>query len=122
MAQHNALGKVGEEKARTYLESKGYKIVEKNQRTKRGETDLIATKGRCLIFVEVRAKGTEEFGIPEDTIDWRKKKKLLWNAKAYVFYTGYKGPYRIDAICIVFDDFGGVQRLTHYESIVEIPM
>ncbi|TSC64026.1 MAG: putative endonuclease, partial [Parcubacteria group bacterium Gr01-1014_91] len=56
MAQHNAIGKLGEEVARAYLQKKGYKIIEQNWRTKRGEIDIIAKKGDVLALVEVRTK------------------------------------------------------------------
>lgn len=118
MGEHNVLGRAGEEEARAYLKEKGYKIIEQNRRTKRGEIDIIATYKNTLVFVEVRAKGSEDFGTPEETIDWRKKKKLLRNAKAYIRYVNYRGFSRIDAVCIVFDGWGGIQRITHYENIV----
>lgn len=119
MGEHNILGKAGEEEAKAYLKKKGYKIIEQNRRTKRGEIDIIATYKNTLVFVEVRAKGSEDFGTPEETINQHKKQKLLRNAKAYMHYIKYKGFCRIDAICIVFDGWGGIQRITHYENIVE---
>ncbi|MDP4006969.1 MAG: YraN family protein [bacterium] len=121
MARHNLLGEKGEEAARVYLKRNGYKIIEQNRRTKRGEVDIIARYKEWLVFVEVRAKSGQELGTPEETIDWRKKRKLERNAQAYVFYTKYKGLFRIDAVCVVFDELGGVSRLTHYENIVENP-
>jgi len=119
MAQHNATGKLGEEVARAYLEKKGYRIVEQNWRTKRGEIDIIAKKGDALVLVEVRTKVGEQFGSPEDTLTYAKKRRLLWNAKAYVANKKYKGPCRIDAMCIVLKGDGTTlpQRLSHYESI-----
>ena len=123
MAQHNTIGKLGEEIARAYLEKNGYKIVEQNWRTKRGEIDIIVKKGDVLVFVEVRTKVGEQFGSPEDTLTHEKKRRLLWNAKAYVANKKYTGLYRIDALCIVLKGDGTEipQRLSHYESIVETP-
>jgi putative endonuclease len=122
MAQHNATGKLGEEIARAYLEKKGYRIIEQNWRTKRGEIDIVAKKGDVLVLVEVRTKVGEQFGSPEDTLTYDKKRRLLWNAKAYVANKKYKGLYRIDAVCIVLRGDGTTlpQRLSHYESITPL--
>jgi putative endonuclease len=121
MAQHNATGKLGEKIARAYLEKKGYKIIEQNWGTKRGEIDIIAEKRGCLVFVEVRTKVGERFGTPEETLDWKKRRKLVGNAKAYAAYQRYVGPYRVDAICIVLSDGVTEGRLKHYENICPEP-
>ena len=119
MAQHNTIGKLGEEIARAYLAKKWYQIIEQNWRTKRGEIDIIAKKRDVLVLVEVRTKVGEQFGSPEDTLTYEKKRRLLWNAKAYVANKKYKGLYRIDAVCIVLLGNGNTipKRLSHYESI-----
>lgn len=117
MAQHNATGKEGEEIAHEYLKKQGYKILKRNYRTKRGEIDIIAEKRGCLVFVEVRTKVGEQFGTPEETLDWKKRRKLVGNAKAYAGYRRYAGPYRVDAICIVLSDGITEERLKHYVNI-----
>ncbi|MCH8244347.1 YraN family protein [Patescibacteria group bacterium] len=119
MAVHNTIGKEGEEIAKKYLESKGYKIIEQNYRTKRAEIDIITKHKNKLVFVEVRTKHHEQFGTPEDTINYQKRKRLQKNAAAYVHRKRYKGPYRIDAVCLVIDKNEGLRRINHYENIVE---
>ena len=121
MAQHNAIGKLGEEKAKEYLEKQGYKIIDKNWKTKRAEIDLVAQKKNVLAIVEVRSTVGEQYGTPEETLDPQKQWKLRHNAKAYVAYRKYNGLYRIDAVCVVFRGDGSEIpfRLTHYENIVQ---
>ena len=128
MAMHNTIGKEGEEIARKYLENKGYKIIECNYRTKRAEIDIIARSAKrgfggynkdTLVFVEVRTKQHEQFGSPEETINYQKRIKLKRNAAAYIHRKRYYGPYRIDAVCLVIDENEGLQRINHYENIVE---
>lgn len=119
MAAHNTIGKEGEEVARKYLENKGYKIIECNYRTKRAEIDIIARYKNVLVFVEVRTKHHEQFGTPEDTINYQKRKRLQKNAAAYVHRKRYKGSYRIDTVCLLIDKNSGLQRIDHYENIVE---
>ena len=117
MAEHNEIGKQGEEIARKYLAQRGYRIQEQNYKTKRGEIDLVAYLGKTLVCVEVRTKQCEQFGTPEDTITFEKKNKLLKNAQAYAHYTNHKGHVRIDAICVVLGNKD--YRVTHYENAVE---
>jgi len=125
MAEHNYVGKIGEDLARKYLEENGYKILEQNYKTKYAEIDLIASAPggllfgkKTLVFVEVRTKIGENFGSPEDTINRQKLWKVLQNAKSYSAFKKWDGPARIDAICIVLKPDMSVDRLTHHENIV----
>ena len=127
MATHNTIGKEGEEIAKKYLENKGYRIIECNYRTKRAEIDIITRlrQGFCgrskdiIVFVEVRTKHHEQFGSPEETITYQKRTRLKRNAAAYIHRKRYYGPYRIDAVCLVIDENTGLERIDHYESIIE---
>lgn len=115
---HLETGQLGEKLARKLLEKKGYKIVEQNYKTRYAEIDLIGIKKGVLVFVEVRTKRDEEFGAPEETINYFKRQKVLWNAQSYMAYKNWNGPCRIDAICIVLGDSDKPRRIDHYENIV----
>lgn len=119
MAEHNTTGKEGEDIAKKYLENKGYGIVEQNYRTKRAEIDIVARHKNTLVFIEVRTKRHEHYGTPEETITYAKRVRLGRNAAAYTHRIRYNGSWRIDAVCIVLDQDTGVQRISHYENIVE---
>ena len=118
MAEHNYVGKIGEDMARKYLEDKGYEILEQNYKTKYSEIDLVAKKHGELVFVEVRTKVGENFGTPEDTLKNKKMGKVRFNALSYVAFKKWAGPVKIDAICIVLKPDFSVLRLNHYENIV----
>ena len=66
------LGKKGEEIAKKYLIKSGYKIIERNFRTKYGEIDLICEKDNSIIFIEVRTKSNLDFVSPEESISSKK--------------------------------------------------
>jgi len=119
MSQHNEVGKIGEQLAKEFLEKKGYKIIEQNYKTKYAEIDLIGENKKTLVFVEVRTKIGENFGAPEDTINKQKLWKILQNAKTYSAFKKWKGPERIDAICIVLKPNLAIERLNHYENIYD---
>ena len=80
MAQHNELGKKGEQLAIDYLVKKGYKILDKNWRYLKAEVDIIAKKDSMIVAVEVKTRSSDYFGDPQDFINKKKislKKKFL---------------------------------------------
>ena len=79
---------------------------------------MVDKKENKLIFVEVRTKRGDLFGMPEDTIDKKKLKKLCRNAQGYVNKINWQNPYRIDAVCIVLGCDNNMERLNHYENII----
>lgn len=118
MQNKDIIWKIGEKKAKEYLESRGYKIIGQNYRTKYSEIDLIAKKNSTLVFIEVRTKRNENFVSPEESINQKKLKKIFWNAEKYIGLNKYKGLSRIDAICIILDSNNKVKKLRHYKSIL----
>lgn len=110
-------GKEGEEMAERWLIDQGYKILDRNNSTKWGELDIIATKNNILIFVEVKFKQSEDFGTPEEMIGKRKITQIQRTAEMYLLNNAdiakSYDSYQIDAICIV-EETG---RITHYENI-----
>lgn len=94
-------GKKGELLASSFLERQGYKILEKNYKTRYGEIDIIGNDKGCVVFVEVRAKASDNFCAPEYTID---KRKQLQVAKAALVYIKLKHlqdkDCRFDVVCI----------------------
>lgn len=114
-------GKVGELLAKKYLLKKEYQIIASNFRTRFGEIDLIANKGKSLAFIEVKLKIGEEFGSPEEMVD---KKKLAQIQKTAEYFlqiypeVAVKYPfYQIDAVCIVLNSDQTCKRITHWENI-----
>ena len=79
-------GLAGEDKAVKTLKKKGYRIVERNYRTRLGEIDVVAEEGGCLVFVEVKNRNTGLFGEAVCSIDERKKKHMV-NAALYYMKT-----------------------------------
>ena len=66
MAEHNLLGKKGEEIAQQYLVSHGFKIIATNWLFNHKEIDIIAWEGEILVFVEVKTYGSDiEEGLPQ---------------------------------------------------------
>ena len=79
-----ALGDRGEDLAIKHLQKRGYKVIEKNYRCRWGEIDLIARDRETLVFVEIKARTSSGFGLPQEAVDGFKQRKLAQVAKAYV--------------------------------------
>lgn len=96
-----SIGNIGEEAAVQALKKRGYKIIERNYRTKMGEIDIIAKDGEYTVFVEVRLRKSNAFGSPADTIDERKQQKIIKTAQLYAVKNDiYDTPMRFDAVLI----------------------
>jgi putative endonuclease len=85
MAQHNELGKEGEEMGVAWLREKGYKILHCNWRFSRYEIDIIATKDDRLHFVEVKTLKGPVAGHPEDSVTKKKFRKLVQAAEEFLY-------------------------------------
>jgi putative endonuclease len=79
MAQHNELGKFGEQLAIDFLIREGYAIIETNWVYEKAEIDIIARRENILSIVEVKTRSGTGFGQPQDFVD-RKKIRLLVKA------------------------------------------
>ncbi|MEO9572261.1 MAG: YraN family protein [Polaribacter sp.] len=101
MADHNELGKLGEELAIDFLIDKGYKILEKNYRYLKAEVDIIAQKGGVLAVVEVKTRSTDFFGNPQDFVNPKKIKLLISAIDHYVVEKDLDVEVRFDIIAII---------------------
>ena len=79
-------GNDGENRACTFLENNGYKIVARNFRKCQGEIDIIAVKNDVLVFVEVKTlpNGTSE--LLSHVLDKRKQKRIIKTPKKHFLY------------------------------------
>ena len=90
MASHNELGKEGEEMAAKWLITKGYTILHRNWRHSYHELDIVASKGKFLHFVEVKARKASPWGNPEDSVTKKKFRSLKKAADEYLYrHPGY---------------------------------
>jgi putative endonuclease len=99
-----ALGRRGEDLAHRYLRKRGFIIVARNYRLSSGdaEADLIAWDGETLVFVEVKSRGTADFGPPERAIGEEKRRHLLRVAREYSRKTGTEWDrIRFDVVTVV---------------------
>lgn len=98
------LGREGEELAKRFLRAKGYKIIESNFRTPFGEIDLVAYWKKVLVFIEVKARTSYNFGTPEESISREKKRKISKVASLYLKAKKLDGvDCRFDVVALLLD-------------------
>ncbi|HBX69244.1 MAG TPA: YraN family protein [Chloroflexi bacterium] len=121
MASHRqSLGRWGETLAEDYLSRKGYSLLERNFRSPFGEIDLIVQKMQTLVFVEVKTRASETYGLPEASITVRKRQHLIQAAQAYL--QSHLQPdldWRIDVIAIRKPANNNTQpEIIHFENAI----
>ncbi|AJC74110.1 hypothetical protein AJ81_07900 [Pseudothermotoga hypogea DSM 11164 = NBRC 106472] len=103
--------KEAEEAAAKFLKRKGYRIIERNYRTRFGEIDIVARYGGYLVFVEVKSGKSEYF--PRTRVDLSKVKRIELAVNEYLLKHKIKyEALRIDVVEVSekgIEHFEGVQ-------------
>ena len=103
MAEHNDLGKWGEDEAALDYEDRGYEILERDWKVGKRDIDLIAlTEDKdTLVFVEVKTRQNNDLQEPEEAVDVKKMRNLAIAANAYVKLHGLDMDVRFDIISVI---------------------
>lgn len=108
-----AKGSQYEDDAAKYLIDAGWKIEARNYSFHKGEIDIIARERDTLVFVEVRMKETDEYGLPEESFTPHKIKTVRKTAEGYLFENKIDDvACRFDVIAIVPAE-GGKLHINH---------
>ena len=106
-------GKKAEDLAAEHLRSRGMTVIERNFRAKVGEIDLVVQDGEEMVFVEVRARASRDFGGAAASVDASKRRKVVRAARVWLAARGWDGPCRFDVVAVE----GG--RLEHIPAAFE---
>ena len=117
MAEHNDLGKWGEDEAVFYLEDKGYTIIDRDWRLGRRDLDILAytPDGSTLVVVEVKTRTGGKYQQPEEAVTPSKMRNLAIAANAYVKECQVDKELRFDVISIVGSEHQ-VKSLQHLKD------
>jgi putative endonuclease len=115
MQRHNdRMGKLGESEAVSELERLGYRILARRYSCRGGEADIVARDGETIAFVEVKARGSFDHGLPREAVGYQKQCRLALAAAHYCAEKGIEDrPLRFDVVEVVV--LGG--RITAIELI-----
>jgi len=94
-------GEWGEQIAADYLNNHNVEIIDRNIRTNYGEIDILGQKDGVLIFFEVKTRRTEDFGNPEDAVNYTKREHMRNSAMEFIQSNQeLEMDWRIDVIAI----------------------
>jgi putative endonuclease len=101
MAEHNRLGKKGENEAVEMLTREGYEILHRNWRYKSYEIDIVAKDENDLVIIEVKTRSTDYYGKPEEAVNLAKQKFLIRSTEALIRKYDYDLNVRYDIISVI---------------------
>ena len=107
------LGAWGEDAAAGWLVGLGYRILDRNVRTRFGEIDIVALRAGELICAEVKTRSGLQFGTPAEAITTRKLEHMRLAAELYVAGSGWDGP--VELVVVEVDSGGRCQLITGIE-------
>ncbi len=128
MAEHNEIGKIGENITKTFLMKHGFQVLETNYRNKYGEIDIIAKKDSKIRFVEVKTIKVRGVGntkslnvLPMDNLTEAKWRHLTISAEGYLKHRGvtHETRWQIDLACVYLDTEIRQGRVVLMENILK---
>jgi putative endonuclease len=112
------IGKYGEDLAKNFLIKRGYEIIESNKKISYWELDIVAKKGKEIIFVEVKTLSSKKMGPAEEAL---KSRQIKFLKKAISIYCWQKrinpNLIRLDFIAINLSREKKTANLKHYKNI-----
>jgi putative endonuclease len=93
-------GKKAEDLAAAFLQAKGFTIIERNFLAKVGEIDIVAKDNDEIVFVEVRARVSRDFGGAAASVGGAKRRKLIRAAQLWLQARSWDGPCRFDVVAL----------------------
>jgi putative endonuclease len=118
MTYQKQLGDKGETIAAEYLQREKFQLLDKQYHTRFGEIDIVALDSDMIVFVEVKTRTSDRFGLPEESITPAKIEHLE-NAGLIWLQEHPDSPedWRIDVISLLLDHQDQVLDLHHFKNV-----
>lgn len=104
MAEHNVLGRKGEDAAVECLKNKGHRIVERNWSFAGYEIDIVTEHEQFIVFVEVKTRTSTAWGNPSDAVTIQRMRRMIRGASHYLKTHGIDKPARFDIISVIWNN------------------
>ncbi|MFA5187796.1 MAG: YraN family protein [Patescibacteria group bacterium] len=118
MSYKQNIGKYGQEVARKWLQARDYNFLAANFSTRHGELDLIFEKNKQIIFVEVKTRLSDKFGLPEEAVTEQKKAKMSEAGLKYLAANQIASDnYRFDIVAVEIDKANKKAKIRHHKGI-----
>lgn len=103
--KHNDRGHAGETAVEEYLSSRGFKIIDRNWKTKQCEVDVIAKKDKCIYFVEVKYRSGLGQGDGFEYITKAKLRQMKFSAEYWVAQNKWEGEYCLSGASVSGENY-----------------
>lgn len=116
MRNRRELGAACEKRVAEYLADHGYTILEQNFYCRFGEIDLICTKDNCLVFVEVKYRSGDAYGMPAEAVDRGKQRRISNTASCYLYRHALPAdtPCRFDVAAVSAQSIEIIENAFYY--------
>jgi len=98
-------GRRAEKAAATYLEMRGYQVLERNWRRPRCEIDIIAKKDDVIYFVEVKYRSSQDQGGGLEAVTPTKLRQMRYAATSWLTETKWRGSSQLGAVEVAPPNF-----------------
>lgn len=110
-------GALGEQLAADHLSRNGYRILERNYRSRGGEVDIVARdRDGCIVFVEVKTRRNLAYGLPQLAVTQRKQHQISKGALSWLSHNRlHNCPARFDVLAVLLHDDGscGIEQIVN---------
>ena len=119
--RNQAVGALGEQTAAEYLVKQGYRILERNFRSRGGEVDIVAKDRQgCIAFVEVKTRRSLAYGLPQLAVTGRKQHQISKGALSWLSKNRLHGcSARFDVIAVLLQD-GSEPTIEHIPNAFDL--
>jgi len=115
--QKKDIAAIGEELAANFLKKKGYKILQRNYRRKIGEIDVVCYERGTIVFVEVKTRSSNNYGVPELSVTKTKKRQIIKVAQYYLAEKKIEGiAVRFDVVSVFYSPTKSKPVITLYKN------
>jgi putative endonuclease len=117
------LGERGERIAEQWLQSRGWRILDRRFRSGHRDIDLVVERtgadGRVIAFVEVKTRVSAGFGGPLGAVHWRKQREMAHAARDWLSRSREPGgAYRFDVVGVIYGP--GPTEIVHVENAFRV--
>lgn len=106
--RNQATGAQGEQLAANHLQRNGFRILERNYRSRGGEVDIVARdRDGSVVFIEVKTRRSLAYGLPQLAVTRRKQHQISKGALSWLGRNRLHGcSARFDVIAVLLHDDG----------------
>ena len=117
MTLKTKIGNFGQQIAGQFLLARNYTIKQENYYSRFGEIDIIAEKNNQLVFIEVKTRLSDQFGLPEEAFDQSKRARLEQTIAHYLAEQSVNHDnWRLDCLAVEIDKQQKIARIRHHKN------